>query len=201
MSLPGGRNVAPRTRATTLGDARKTYLYKDVRTVDVFAKRLVFLFFTVLVLIGSGFLYESYESVLLRNIELAFFLPVVIGNAGNIGNQISATTARELACDNHLTHTQRIYRDTLIGTCSSIILCAPISLAMYLMHVPRAARITVYTSFVALGSLSSMVSSLGCVICVFLGIDPAKVMGPFITSFADTIGILMYFGVANRLSS
>lgn len=139
---------------------------------------------------------------------LVFFVPVVMGMAGNVGIQSSTIVVRGLATGS-LDISQSggvIKREIVIGFllgCGYGVLVG-LAAALYSKVVGEAVTwsdVLFYGLSVGLALASAILiaSSLGTTIPLGLhrlGVDPAVATGPFVTTALDVIGILAYFGIA-----
>lgn len=66
---------------------------------------------------------ESFEEVLAANVELSFFVPLIVGHAGNTGSQAVSTVIRALAlneatlADSKAISTKEFFSGGAIGLC------------------------------------------------------------------------------------
>lgn len=155
--------------------------------------------------IGGGFgvlLLDLFEPTLSSTVQMAFFLPVILGMGGNIASQCSMVIVRGLATGRlELGSIGRIVGHE-IGT--SIILAVSFALALGLVAVLLGYQPRAFPLVVAAGMFTSMMVAaiLGTVLpLVFtrFGVDPAVASGPFVTTSTDIVGILGFFGVAAAL--
>jgi len=155
--------------------------------------------------VGGGFgvlLLDLFEPTLLATVQMAFFLPIILGMGGNIASQCSMVVVRGLATGRlELGSIGRIVGHE-IGT--SIILAVAFALALGLVAVWLGYQPQRFPLVVAAGMFTSMLVAaiLGTVLpLVFtrFGVDPAVASGPFVTTSTDIVGILGFFGVASAL--
>jgi magnesium transporter len=148
---------------------------------------------------GGIFLLARYESLLTTTVQIAFFLPIILGMGGNVGSQCSMVVVRGLA-------TGRLELDTVpriilheVGT--SVLLAVTFAatlggVAAVLGYGPRA-----FPLVVALGMFISMLTAatVGTLLPLIfdrLGADPAVASGPFVTTSTDVAGIAGFCLVA-----
>ena len=162
--------------------------------------RFLLLMFAFAVLFGSASLLKTFEYILREHVELAFFLPLIVGHAGNCGSQTVATTVRAIGCGADMQNRRRrILQETLLGTWSTMILGALLALLNCAAGLSSELNFVVFTSFLTMGILASFVAVLICFVVQTFKIDPAQVAGPFVTTFVDIAGVSVYYGLAHAV--
>ncbi|UCF88737.1 MAG: magnesium transporter [bacterium] len=151
--------------------------------------------------IGIQFLH-MYNVTLDRIVALAFFLPIIIAMGGNIGATSMTIVVRGLA-------TGRIAAKQL-----KVVILKELSVALLLGIVYGLFLTTLayfqfgsvnYLGFVVgMSMLISMlmaaaIGSLMPIVLHLLKVDPAVATGPFVTSTVDSLGILIYMGLATAI--
>lgn len=176
--------------------------YMQTGIFETWKKRIPWLLLLMLSATFTGKIIQSFESALAGCVALTAFIPMLMGTGGNAGSQASVTIIRGLSLD------EIDYKDTLkviwkelrisifCGLTLGIIGLAKIIL---LDNVSFAvALVVVVTLFVTV----IMAKLLGCVLPILakrLGLDPAVVVSPLITTAVDAISLFVYFQVASIL--
>ena len=146
----------------------------------------------------TGTVLRHYESELAAVVALAFFIPLLIGTGGNAGAQTVTTIIRGLA----LKEIRRrdawrvLGREAGAGLTIGVLLGA-FALGRALLwgaHMPLAA--TVAITILVICSWSTTVGSLVPLLADRLGIDPAVLSAPLITTLVDATGLVIYFSIA-----
>lgn len=139
---------------------------------------------------------------------LVFFVPIVMGMAGNVGIQSSTIVVRGLATgqiDVSQTGTiirREILMGFILGGGYGVVVGLAAALYSYISgDGVTASHILFYGLSVgfALSVAILIAASLGTAIPIGLnriGVDPAVATGPFVTTALDVLGILAYFGIA-----
>ena len=171
--------------------------YLATSIAQVMRSRIVWL----LVFIGAGAVtvtvLASFESTLAREVQLALFVPLVIGTAGNTGAQSATTITRALAVGEVRLEDliQVVLREggtgTLLGATVGTLAFGPIAL---FAQAPIAAVVAL-TLLVAC-SLASLIGSALPIGAKRVGIDPAVMSVPLITALVDACGLVAYFLIA-----
>ena len=146
------------------------------------------------------FVISSFEEELAKVIILAGFIPVIIGMGGNIGTQSSTITIRGLVTGR--VNIKRIW--SFIGKQLQVGLLLGIFFGLLLGAMAWIFGSTRLGSVVALAICTTMFIStlLGTMVPIILrrlDVDPAVATGPFVTTSADVLGVLIYFLLAKSL--
>lgn len=138
---------------------------------------------------------------------LLVFTPLVIGIAGGVGTQSSTLIARGLATGEvELSRYLRIlFQEFVIGATISLVMGVLVMGLLYAMSstgvLPLDAKVPVAVGIgLIAGVLLAAVSGTSIpLVCETMGVDPALVAGPFITSFNDVVGALAYLAIAKAI--
>lgn len=145
---------------------------------------------------------DRFEGILRTAVQLAFFIPIILGMGGNVGNQCAMVVVRGLATGRldfgSLGHVARYELGTalLLGTAFA----AGLGLfAVFLGYGPPS-----FPLIVSLGILTSILlaAALGTFLPLLFhraGVDPAIASGPFVTTTTDVIGVVAFLFVAYSL--
>ena len=164
----------------------------------LYRKRIVWLVVLVFMNIFSGAGIAYFEDVIAANVALVFFLPLLIDSGGNAGSQSATLVIRAMTIgdvkikDWFKMFTKEISVSALMGF--------TMALAVSVMGIIRGGLdiavvvALTMTIIVIIGSLIGM--SLPFVFDK-LKLDPATASGPLITSIADIVGVIVYFGIAS----
>jgi magnesium transporter len=149
----------------------------------------------------TGTALRHYATVLEGAIALVFFVPLIVSSGGNSGSQSATLITRALAVgDVELKDAMRVFlRELGQGLVLGAFLGA-IGFARALMW-GNGYDVAFVVSFTLLmvvltGTLAGAMLPL---LFTRLGFDPAIASSPFVASFVDVAGIVIYFSVAQRL--
>lgn len=134
---------------------------------------------------------------------LMMFIPLIIGAGGNSGSQVTTTITRALALD------EIRGRDTLNVLAKELLVALMIGASLGLVGFLRALaptpigwssgwELSAVVGF-ALPSIVLWAATVASVLPIAakkLGIDPAVMSAPFITTFVDATGLIIYFQIA-----
>jgi Mg/Co/Ni transporter MgtE len=165
-------------------------------------RRSLWLSALILVNMGCSFVIGSFDAVLVENVALASFIPMLIGMGGNTGGQavalvISALAARSMTVSDW----RRALRKELP---IALALGALIAAFSWIIAYARTQDSDVAAS-VGISMLLIMVSAdlLGLVLpfmAVKLRVDPELMSNPLLTTVVDLCGLAIYFAVAMAIT-
>ena len=151
--------------------------------------------------IGIQFL-RMFNATLQQIVSVAFFLPIIIAMGGNIGVTSMTIVVRGLATGRiSVKDVRRVVMKELgiallLGTLYGSVLMGLAYLQFgevsYLGFVVGSSMFISMTMAAAIGTLAPIILNM-------LKIDPAVATGPFVTSAVDSLGILVYLGMATLL--
>ncbi|MEX2457037.1 MAG: magnesium transporter, partial [Balneolaceae bacterium] len=160
-------------------------------------KRLPWLLVLVFVNIFSGAGIAYYEGTIEAMVALVFFLPLLIGSAGNAGSQAAMLMVRALATGTvKMKDWLRLLgKEVVIAFGIGVLMALAVSgIGFYQGGVEVAIIVSVTMIIVVLfGSLIGMSLPFGL---QKFNLDPATASAPLVTSIADICGVLIYFGIA-----
>jgi magnesium transporter len=143
---------------------------------------------------------DYFEDTLAQVVALALFVPLLIGTGGNAGAQAATTVVRAMAVgDVRFVDLPRVVgREVLtglmLGTALAAVGFVPAAL---LVNVEIAAVLCLALMVVC--TLATTAGSLTPMMARRLGVDPAVVSAPFITTFVDATGLIVYFLIAQAV--
>ncbi|HLV05374.1 MAG TPA: magnesium transporter [Actinomycetaceae bacterium] len=143
---------------------------------------------------------EVFEATISQMVVLSVFIPLLIGTGGNTGNQAATTITRALALDDVTPRDvgRVLVREAQTGACLGLGLGAlGFVLASLAYSVPVGTVIgltllTVCTMAATVGGVMPLVAKK-------LRADPAVFSNPFITTFVDAAGLVIYFLIARAV--
>eukprot|EP00527_Entomoneis_sp_CCMP2396_P002153 CAMPEP_0198146310 /NCGR_PEP_ID=MMETSP1443-20131203/28768_1 /TAXON_ID=186043 /ORGANISM="Entomoneis sp., Strain CCMP2396" /LENGTH=247 /DNA_ID=CAMNT_0043810233 /DNA_START=145 /DNA_END=888 /DNA_ORIENTATION=- len=183
-------------------DGLIAYVTKPFYTITT--KRIGWLGLFLCSLSMTAVIMNGFEHTLAKQLELAYFVPLLIGHGGNTGGQAVGTVLSALSAGIVTVKDapKIVGKELLSGLLGGSILGAFVGLVAHFamgisMHVSTVV-------FFTLPILSAIASTLGAIIpfaCVAAGQDPSVIAGPAMTSFVDITGLLCYFLIANQIFS
>jgi magnesium transporter len=185
-------------RAGATEPLRRPYLTTTV--MEIVRSRIVWL----LVLIAAATLtvnvLEYFEDTLAEVVALALFVPLLIGTAGNTGAQAATTVVRAMAVgDVRFAELPRVVgREALVG----VLLGASLACVGFIpasLVASSDIAIVLALALVVVCTLATTAGAFTPMIAKRIGLDPAVVSAPFITTFVDATGLVVYFLIARAV--
>ncbi|SED88886.1 magnesium transporter [Ruania alba] len=177
---------------------RRPYLSAPV--LSVVRSRIVWLFVLILAATLTVGVQSYFEAELDAVVALALFIPLLIGTGGNAGSQAATTIVRSMAVgDVRTADVWRVLgRELLTGALLGFSLAAVgIAPAAWVAGWDIAAVLAL--TVVGVCSLATTVGACIPLVARRIGIDPAIVSAPFISTFVDTTGLVLYFSIAKLI--
>lgn len=175
--------------------------YFQTDLVTVARKRVTWLLILLLTNTVTGSIIKSQVGLLEQMAILTAFIPLLTGTGGNVGAQSSTVVIRGLNTDEIQTlgAGQVVMRELLAGALLGLILGTLATIWAYGLQGNWLVSISVGTSLVAIAILASVAGSALPFLFRSLGLDPALMSAPFITTAVDVIGVLIYFSIARMV--
>lgn len=178
--------------------------YFQTNLFTVARRRVSWLFVLLITNTVTGSIIGAQEDLLAQVTVLAAFIPLLTGTGGNIGTQSSTVVIRGLNTDEikDLGAGKVVFREALAGLLLGLILG---SLAMvWAYFLPQTGKsmlvsTSVGVSLVAISVLASVSGSALPFLFRSIGLDPALMSAPFITTAVDVLGVLIYFNIARTM--
>ncbi|GMO48251.1 MAG: magnesium transporter [Treponemataceae bacterium] len=176
--------------------------YLKTSIIRLAKNRIVWLLVLMLSATVTGGIISSFENALAVLPILVAFIPMLMDTGGNAGAQSSTLIIRGMALGEiSLRDIVRVlWRELRIGTLCGLGLGAVNFVRIYLMNgrsLFLSAAVTVSLFVTVL-----MAKSVGCVLPMFakrLGIDPAIMAAPLITTIVDGASLIIYFSIAKAV--
>ena len=168
---------------------------------NIARKRLGWLTLLFVAELFTGTALKHYEETIAGALALVFFVPLIISSGGNSGSQSATLITRALAVgDVDLRDAGRVLlREVNQGLVLGAFLGA-IGLARALLWGNGLDLATVVAlTLLAVVLTGTVVGAMLPLVFRRLGVDPAIASSPFVASFVDIAGILIYFGIASRV--
>lgn len=149
----------------------------------------------------TGMIITHYENAFAALPLLVSFIPMLMDTSGNCGNQSSTLMVRGLALgDIRPADILRvIFKEARVALLVGLVLAAANGLRIFVMY--RDLRLAVLISVTLV--LAILIAKLiGCSLPLLVqrvGLDPALMASPFITTIVDACAITIYFSIATRM--
>lgn len=175
--------------------------YFQTDLITVARKRVVWLFVLLLTNTVTGTIIRSQEGLLQQVVTLAAFIPLLTGTGGNVGAQSSTVVIRGMNTDEirAMGPLQVIGREAIAGVLLGAMLGTIATIWAFFLQGNLSVAIAVGVSLVAISLLASVSGSALPFLFRLLGLDPALMSAPFITTAVDVLGVLIYFNLARLI--
>jgi len=172
--------------------------YFQTNLLTVARRRVVWLFILLITNTATSAVIRSHQEILQQVVALAAFIPLLIGTGGNVGAQSSTVVIRGLNTDEIGIREgfTVIRREAIAGAFLGLMLGAVVTVWAYVLQGNLAVAIAVGISLVAISILASVAGSSLPFLFMAMGFDPALMSAPFITTFVDVLGVLIYLNIA-----
>ena len=187
------------TKMAAMSPNEKTYF-----ETSVFAHakhRIVWLLILMFSATVTGTIITKYEDVFAAIPLLVAFIPMLMDTGGNCGSQSSTLIIRGIALNE--IRFQDLFRVIFKEFRVSLIVGVALALAngarILIMYHSASLALVIGLSLIGTVILAKLI---GCVLPLFakrVGLDPAIMASPLITTLVDTCSILIYFNIATML--
>lgn len=144
-----------------------------------------------LTLISSGF-----EEVLVKNIGLAYFIPVIVYMADAVGTQTETVFVRNLA-KKQATFSTYLIKELLLGLSLGLLFGLLIGVFAFFAFKSVSIALTVGVSMFATMSVAPVIALIVPALLQKEHTDPAIGAGPFTTVIQDFVSLVVYFFIAS----
>ena len=184
----------------------KPYLRTGV--FETWKSRIPWLMLLMLSATFTGIIITSFESALNACVILTSFLPMLSGTGGNSGSQSSVAVIRALSLDEVefsdvlAVLWKEIRVAVLCGVCLGGANFIKMMVDRWLMHNPEVTPLVALVVCLTLMLTVVCAKIVGCTLPMAaekVGIDPAVMAAPFITTIVDALSLLIYFAIATHV--
>jgi magnesium transporter len=194
-----GREDVLKMAAIVGGALDRPYFENGIFTVV--RKRIGWLLLLFVAETFTGTVLRHYEHELAAVVALSFFIPLLIGTGGNAGAQTVTTIIRSLALGEiRLMDARRVLARELTTGITVGLLIGAIAFGRALLwgvHMPLA--LVVGITILVICTWSTAIGSLIPIAAQRLGVDPAVLSAPLITTLVDATGLVIYFRIAKAI--
>jgi magnesium transporter len=173
----------------------------ETSTFRISRSRLPWLVTALVGELVAAFVLSRFEQSLQSILALAFFVPIIMAMAGNIAIQCSSIVIRGLATGEiGLLDLQRqLLKEVRVaginGVVLGVLLAGVVSLWIGDFHIAG----VVGVALVCVIFFAALNGTMFPLVLKRMNVDPALAAGPFVTMTNDTLGILIYLGIATIL--
>jgi magnesium transporter len=144
---------------------------------------------------------RSFEGELAAVVSLVFFIPLLLNAGGNAGAQTVMTVIRSLSLGEiGLKNAWRVAaREATTGLLVGVMIGAVAFAQAYWATGDFKLALTIAVTVCAICVWSTTVSSIVPIAAHRVGVDPAVMSAPFITTLVDATGLLIYLTIAKLI--
>ena len=180
--------------------------YLKTGVFETYRKRIPWLLLLMVSATFTGMIITRFETALSSVVALAAFMPMLMDTGGNSGSQSSTAIIRSLSLgDTSPSDALRvIWKELRVAFLCGVSLAAANFIKMLLVDrlllgntavtMPVAATVCCTIVFVVM--FAKVVGSLLPMIAEKIGVDPAVMASPLISTITDAVSLLIYFSIA-----
>lgn len=174
--------------------------YLSTPVVKIVRSRIVWLLVLAVGATLTVQVLSVFEATLAQMTVLALFVPLLIGTGGNTGNQAATTVTRALALGEVRARdlVAVLSRELRVGALLGILLGLlgfVITALFFDWHI----GLVIGCTLVAVCAVAATVGGIMPIVARMIKVDPAVFSNPFITTFVDATGLVIYFLVARAI--
>lgn len=179
--------------------------YTEEGVTETFKKRIVWLLLLMITATFTGGILASFESALAVYPALVAFIPMLMGTAGNAGGQSSVAVIRSLALDEiEFSDLLKIaWKEARVAAiCGAVMAFVCFFKVLFIDSLYTNGINVIVSIVVSLAIFSTVILAkiVGCVLPMFakkIGLDPAVMASPFITTIVDALSLIIYFMIVS----
>ena len=183
--------------------------YARSPVVEIWKSRMPWLLILMLSATMTQMVITSFEDALAAQAVLTAFIPMLMGTGGNSGSQASTAVIRSLS----LGETEPsdvlkvVWREIRVAVLCGITLAAVNFVKLMLvdrilLHNPDVTTAVALTICLTMVFIVMFAKTVGCTLPLLaekIGLDPAVMAAPLITTLTDTVSLLIFFQFARMI--
>ena len=183
--------------------------YSRTGTLEMWKNRIPWLMFLMLSATFTSMILTKFEDMLAVQAGLVAFIPMLMGTGGNSGAQASTAVIRSLSLgDTEPKDVLRVmWKEWRVAAICGLTLAAVTFVKMLLLDgmllhndsVTIAVAATVSVSIVFIVMFAKVVGSMLPIIAEKVGVDPAVMANPLISTVTDAVSLLIYINIAKLI--
>ncbi len=183
--------------------------YSRTSTIEMWKNRIPWLMFLMLSATFTSMILTSFENMLAAQAGLVAFIPMLMGTGGNSGAQASTAVIRSLSLgDTEPRDVLRVmWKEWRVSLICGLTLAAVNFVKMLLVdglllqnaNVTLTVAATVSLSIVFIVMFAKVVGSVLPIAAEKIGVDPAVMSNPLISTLTDAVSLLIYIYVAKLM--
>ena len=187
-------------RMVAIVPSDKSYMRTSV--VETWKKRIPWL---LLLMVSATFterIIASAEDALSACVILTAYIPMLMGTGGNAGGQSSGTIIRglslnEIEFEDMLSVIWKEFRVALLCGITLFIVC--FTKLLFFDKVGFSIAVVICLTLICTLLIAKIVGCILPMLAQKVGLDPAVMASPFITTIVDALSLIIYFNIATKL--
>ena len=173
--------------------------YMKTGIFETYKKRMPWLLILMFSATFTGTIIQSYQDALATYVVLTAFIPMFMNTGGNAGNQTSVTVIRGISL-NEIEFSDLfkiMWKEFRIAILAGVTLSAANFVKLLIVDrvsVPVAAVVSL--TLIVTVTFAKIVGCMLPMCAKKIGLDPAVMASPFITTIVDAISLITYFNIA-----
>ena len=174
--------------------------YLATPVLKLVRSRIVWLLVLALSAILTVQVLGVFEGTLAQVTVLSLFIPLLTGTGGNTGNQAATTVTRALALHDVTKGDilKVMWREFRVGATLGAVL-GVLGLGIAWAVFGREIGIVIGSTLFCVCAMSATVGGMMPIVAKTVGADPAVFSNPFISTFCDATGLVIYFAIAKTV--
>ena len=173
--------------------------YSSLSALKLAKNRIPWLMFLMISSAFTSTILKSYESVIQTVIALNMFIPMLTGSGGNAGSQASTLVIRAMATDDikFSDWLMVVFKELQVGLIAGSFLAVVAFLkCMFFDKVGLMVSLIVALTLIFVVTTAKVIGSLLPMGAKKIGLDPAIMASPLITTIVDSLSLIVYFNIA-----
>ena len=178
----------------------KTYM--KTSTLETYRKRIMWLLLLMLSSTFTSKIIQGYQDALASYAVLTMYIPMFMGTGGNAGGQASVTIIRSLSLGEleFRDIIRVIWKETKVAVlCGITLTAANFVKLMILDGVNMQVAAVVSLTLIVTVIVAKMVGCALPMLVKQIGVDPAVMASPLITTIVDAVSLVIYFKIATSM--
>lgn len=176
--------------------------YMKTGVFETFKKRIPWLLLLMISATFTGQIITHFESALASYVILTAFIPMLMDSGGNAGSQASVSVIRSLSL-NEIEYKDTfkvLWKEARVAILCGITLSITNFLKLYFIdNVGFRIALVVCLTLVVTILIAKLIGSFLPILANKIGLDPAVMASPFITTLVDATSLIIYFRFASLL--
>jgi magnesium transporter len=182
-----------------LGGSQPLNLPYRLATVPLLVRKRVGWLMLLFIAQGyTGTVLKNFEGELAAVVALSFFIPLLIGTGGNVGSQTVTLVVRAMALGEVAMRdiSWLVFKELRVGLVMGLVMGVAAIAQAWFLGVSSDIATAVSIAVIAICVWAATVAAALPLVLRRLGVDPAVVSAPLISTLVDGTGLIIYFEIA-----